>query len=164
MYSRRPLRQISLRNLLVAAGFGDFFLVVVHKECGCHCSFRFGGGTQRVWLSLQLFWWWDTKNVVVIAVFVLVVGHKECGCHCSFGGGYTQNVVVTVVVYTGVAGGLTNLSKMPACNILLLGAQKRTLSGFSTTAILPHTGFLYYSDTIQKMPPVSWKAVGMGFR
>nr|KAG5707554.1 hypothetical protein BaRGS_001102 [Batillaria attramentaria] len=54
----------------------------------------------------------------------------------------------------GVAGGLTNLSKMPACNVLLLGAQKRTLSGFSTTAILPHTGFIYYSDTVQKLPPV----------
>lgn len=53
----------------------------------------------------------------------------------------------------GVAGGLTNLSKMPACNILLLGAQKRTLSGFSTTAILPHTGFIFYSDTVQKLPP-----------
>lgn len=53
----------------------------------------------------------------------------------------------------GVAGGLTNLSKMPACNVLLLGAQKRTLSGFSTTAILPHTGFIYYSENVQKMPP-----------
>lgn len=53
----------------------------------------------------------------------------------------------------GVAGGLTNLSKMPACNVLLLGAQKRTLSGFSTTAILPHTGFIYYSDTVQKIQP-----------
>ncbi|XP_076458994.1 U4/U6 small nuclear ribonucleoprotein Prp31-like [Babylonia areolata] len=53
----------------------------------------------------------------------------------------------------GVAGGLTNLSKMPACNIMLLGAQKRTLSGFSTTAILPHTGFIYNSETVQKLPP-----------
>ncbi|XP_041364240.1 U4/U6 small nuclear ribonucleoprotein Prp31-like [Gigantopelta aegis] len=53
----------------------------------------------------------------------------------------------------GIAGGLTNLSKMPACNILVLGAQKRTLSGFSTTAILPHTGFIYYSAIVQKAPP-----------
>lgn len=53
----------------------------------------------------------------------------------------------------GVAGGLTNLSKMPACNILLLGAQKRTLSGFSSTAILPHTGFIYNSEAVQKLPP-----------
>uniref|UniRef100_A0A090XCP2 U4/U6 small nuclear ribonucleoprotein Prp31 n=1 Tax=Ixodes ricinus TaxID=34613 RepID=A0A090XCP2_IXORI len=37
----------------------------------------------------------------------------------------------------GVAGGLTNLSKMPACNVLVLGSQKRTLSGFSSTAVTP---------------------------
>ncbi|XP_048248665.1 U4/U6 small nuclear ribonucleoprotein Prp31-like isoform X2 [Haliotis rufescens] len=53
----------------------------------------------------------------------------------------------------GVAGGLTNLSKMPSCNILVLGSQKKTLSGFSTTAILPHTGFIYYSEIVQKTPP-----------
>ena len=53
----------------------------------------------------------------------------------------------------GTAGGLTNLSKMPACNILLLGSQKRTLAGFSSTSILPHTGFIYHSELVQKMPP-----------
>lgn len=53
----------------------------------------------------------------------------------------------------GLAGGLTNLSKMPACNVLLLGSQKKTLSGFSTAAIMPHTGYIYYSDTVQKTPP-----------
>ncbi|GFS15856.1 U4/U6 small nuclear ribonucleoprotein Prp31 [Elysia marginata] len=53
----------------------------------------------------------------------------------------------------GIAGGLTNLSKMPACNILLLGSQKRTLAGFSSTSILPHTGFIFHSDIVQKMPP-----------
>lgn len=54
----------------------------------------------------------------------------------------------------GVAGGLTNLSKLPACNIQVIGAQKRTLSGFSTKAIMPHTGFVYYCDIVQKTPPV----------
>ena len=29
-------------------------------------------------------------------------------------------------ITTGIAGGLTALSKMPACNIQVLGAQKRT--------------------------------------
>lgn len=29
----------------------------------------------------------------------------------------------------GVAGGLTRLSKIPACNIILLGSQKKTLAG-----------------------------------
>ena len=50
---------------------------------------------------------------------------------------------------------MTNLAKMPACNVLLVGAQKKTLQGFSSTQILPHTGFIYYSDMVQKTPPVS---------
>ncbi|CAG7728594.1 unnamed protein product, partial [Allacma fusca] len=29
----------------------------------------------------------------------------------------------------GIAGGLTKLSKMPACNILVLGSQKKVLGG-----------------------------------
>lgn len=29
----------------------------------------------------------------------------------------------------GLAGGLTKLSKIPSCNILILGAQKKTLAG-----------------------------------
>lgn len=53
----------------------------------------------------------------------------------------------------GVAGGLTQLCKMPACNILVLGSQKNTLSGFSSTAILPHTGFVYYTPLVQSLPP-----------
>lgn len=38
---------------------------------------------------------------------------------------------------------------MPACNLLVLGSKKTTLSGFSQTATLPHTGFIYYSDIVQ---------------
>ncbi|ESO09443.1 hypothetical protein HELRODRAFT_185344 [Helobdella robusta] len=59
----------------------------------------------------------------------------------------------TAAKLMGVAGGLTHLSKMPACNVLLLGAQKRTLSGFSTKAIMPHTGYIYFSDFVQSAPP-----------
>lgn len=55
----------------------------------------------------------------------------------------------------GVAGGLTRLSKIPACNVLLLGQQKKTLSGFSQVHMLPHTGFVYYCDIVQNTPPVS---------
>lgn len=61
----------------------------------------------------------------------------------------------------GVAGGLTNLSKMPACNIMLLGAQRKTLSGFSSTSVLPHTGYIYHSDIVQSLPPVSPSRVGI---
>nr|KAF6407816.1 pre-mRNA processing factor 31 [Molossus molossus] len=46
-----------------------------------------------------------------------------------------------------------NLSKMPACNIMLLGAQRKTLSGFSSTSVLPHTGYIYHSDIVQSLPP-----------
>ncbi len=42
----------------------------------------------------------------------------------------------------GAAGGLTNLSKMPANNISLLGQQKKVAQGFSTATQLPHTGRL----------------------
>ena len=58
----------------------------------------------------------------------------------------------------GVAGGLTALSKMPACNVQLLGNQKRTLSGFSQTATQPHTGFIFMSPIVQDTPPVSWSS------
>uniref|UniRef100_A0A3P8WW50 U4/U6 small nuclear ribonucleoprotein Prp31 n=1 Tax=Cynoglossus semilaevis TaxID=244447 RepID=A0A3P8WW50_CYNSE len=59
----------------------------------------------------------------------------------------------TAAKIMGVAGGLTNLSKMPACNLMLLGAQRRTLSGFSSTSLLPHTGFIYHCDVVQSLPP-----------
>ena len=59
----------------------------------------------------------------------------------------------TAAKIMGSAGGLTNLSKMPACNILLLGQQRKTLSGFSTVQIIPHTGYVYYSELIQRLPP-----------
>ncbi|MBW03213.1 U4/U6 small nuclear ribonucleoprotein Prp31, partial [Eschrichtius robustus] len=59
----------------------------------------------------------------------------------------------TAAKIMGVAGGLTNLSKMPACNIMLLGAQRKTLSGFSSTSVLPHTGYIYHSDIVQSLPP-----------
>lgn len=53
----------------------------------------------------------------------------------------------------GVAGGLTRLSKIPACNVLLLGQQKKSLSGFSQSTMLPNTGFVYYSEIVQNTPP-----------
>uniref|UniRef100_A0A3B4WHB3 U4/U6 small nuclear ribonucleoprotein Prp31 n=1 Tax=Seriola lalandi dorsalis TaxID=1841481 RepID=A0A3B4WHB3_SERLL len=59
----------------------------------------------------------------------------------------------TAAKIMGIAGGLTNLSKMPACNLMLLGAQRRTLSGFSSTSLLPHTGFIYHCDVVQTLPP-----------
>ena len=57
--------------------------------------------------------------------------------------------------FIGAAGGLTNLTKMPSCNILVLGAQRKTLSGFSSVATNPHTGYIFYSDLVQGTTPVS---------
>lgn len=59
----------------------------------------------------------------------------------------------TAAKLVGLAGGLTKLSKMPACNLLILGSQKKVLSGFSKVAMLPHTGFVYYSDIVQDTTP-----------
>lgn len=53
----------------------------------------------------------------------------------------------------GLAGGLTNLSKMPSCNLEVLGSQRRTLTGFSSTALMPHTGFVFFTDLVQISPP-----------
>ena len=58
----------------------------------------------------------------------------------------------TAAKIMGIAGGLTSLSKMPACNVLLLGAQKRTQSGFSFASNPLHTGAIYFSKIVQKMP------------
>ncbi|KAI5638537.1 snoRNA binding domain, fibrillarin domain-containing protein [Phthorimaea operculella] len=59
----------------------------------------------------------------------------------------------TAAKILGVAGGLTKLSRMPACNVLTIGQQKKTLSGFSQAAALPHTGFIYFSQIVQDTPP-----------
>jgi len=53
----------------------------------------------------------------------------------------------------GAAGGLTNLVKMPANNISLLGQTKRMSSGFKISTQLPHTGFVYFSQLVQDVPP-----------
>ncbi|QQP56586.1 U4/U6 small nuclear ribonucleoprotein Prp31 [Caligus rogercresseyi] len=60
----------------------------------------------------------------------------------------------TAAKVMGAAGGLTNLSKMPSNNISLLGQTKKHKSGFSQKmSFLPHTGFIYYSELVQSVPP-----------
>lgn len=53
----------------------------------------------------------------------------------------------------GLAGGLTNLSKMPSCNIEVLGSKKKHLYGFSSKNALNNTGIIYYCDLVQSQPP-----------
>eukprot|EP00038_Savillea_parva_P008677 m.178483 g.178483 ORF g.178483 m.178483 type:complete len:497 (+) comp14552_c0_seq1:65-1555(+) len=59
----------------------------------------------------------------------------------------------TAAKMLGAAGGLTALSKIPACNVQLLGQQKKAGTGFSAAAMLPNTGFVYYCDLVQSQPP-----------
>lgn len=53
----------------------------------------------------------------------------------------------------GITGGLVPLSKIPSCNLQVVGQEKKYLSGFSKAAAMPHTGLLYYCDIVQNAPP-----------
>lgn len=53
----------------------------------------------------------------------------------------------------GLAGGLTNLSKIPSCNVRSLGNVRKTLSGFSSSTVVQHTGFVFGSDIVSSVKP-----------
>jgi U4/U6 small nuclear ribonucleoprotein PRP31 len=53
----------------------------------------------------------------------------------------------------GVAGGLAALSRLPSNILQLLGAKKKTLSGFSSASAIRHTGFIYDAELIKQTPP-----------
>lgn len=55
----------------------------------------------------------------------------------------------TAAMLVSQAGGLSPLARMPSSNVLVLGKQKKTLSGFSSSAILPHSGFIFYHPLVQ---------------
>ncbi|KAF9815525.1 hypothetical protein IEO21_04525 [Rhodonia placenta] len=59
----------------------------------------------------------------------------------------------TAAKLLGVAGGLGGIAKMPACNVYLLGAQRKIAAGFSSATQRRHTGFVYQSELIQQTPP-----------
>ncbi|KAK0191249.1 hypothetical protein F5146DRAFT_1103359 [Armillaria mellea] len=59
----------------------------------------------------------------------------------------------TAAKLLGVAGGLGALAKMPACNVHLLGAQRKITAGFSTATQKRHTGFIFQSDLVLQTPP-----------
>ncbi|ETW84547.1 hypothetical protein HETIRDRAFT_473222 [Heterobasidion irregulare TC 32-1] len=58
----------------------------------------------------------------------------------------------TAAKLLGVAGGLAGLAKMPACNVHLLGAQRKIAAGFSSATQRRHTGFVYQSELVQQTP------------
>jgi U4/U6 small nuclear ribonucleoprotein PRP31 len=51
------------------------------------------------------------------------------------------------------AGGLEALAKMPACNVQLLGAKKKNLSGFSTATFQFRAGYVELTEVFQSTPP-----------
>uniref|UniRef100_A0A0E0NKH4 Nop domain-containing protein n=1 Tax=Oryza rufipogon TaxID=4529 RepID=A0A0E0NKH4_ORYRU len=53
----------------------------------------------------------------------------------------------------GAAGGLEALAKMPSCNLQLLGAKKKNLSGFSTAASQFRVGYLEQTEVFQSTIP-----------
>lgn len=62
----------------------------------------------------------------------------------------------------GIAGGLRALSKIPACNIEVLGKKERVLAGYSGTAALAHVGIIYQCELVQTAPPaLRRKAAGL---
>ncbi|KAJ2345507.1 U4/U6-U5 snRNP complex subunit prp31 [Coemansia erecta] len=50
------------------------------------------------------------------------------------------------------AGGLTALSKIPACNIQVLGKTQQTATGFSSLTTKRHAGAVYYSEAVRSVP------------
>ncbi|KAG2179677.1 hypothetical protein INT44_006525 [Umbelopsis vinacea] len=58
----------------------------------------------------------------------------------------------TAAKLLGAAGGLTGLCKMPACNVQVLGKNKKTNTGFSRALVYKHGGYIYYSEICTRLP------------
>ncbi|KAI9484977.1 hypothetical protein BDB00DRAFT_852443 [Zychaea mexicana] len=50
------------------------------------------------------------------------------------------------------AGGLTAFCKIPACNVQVLGNNKKTNTGFSSASMDRHTGYIYSSELVMAVP------------
>ena len=64
---------------------------------------------------------------------------------CSLIGSNVASKIITAV------GGILELAKMPASNILVVGTSKKNLEGFSTAGKL-HLGFLAEIDAVKETP------------
>lgn len=57
----------------------------------------------------------------------------------------------------GAAGGLTALSRMPSCNVQVLGAKRKALSGMSAAVAARggdlHAGYCFAAELVQQTPP-----------
>merc|ERR1712113_223251 len=56
----------------------------------------------------------------------------------------------------GFSNGLINLSKIPACNIQVLGAKKKNIVRHNNSSTLPYQNFISSCEIIQQTPP-AWK-------
>eukprot|EP01138_Halocafeteria_seosinensis_P010916 gb/GECG01011149.1/.p1 GENE.gb/GECG01011149.1/~~gb/GECG01011149.1/.p1 ORF type:complete len:496 (+),score=100.58 gb/GECG01011149.1/:1-1488(+) len=52
----------------------------------------------------------------------------------------------------GVVGGVESLSKVPACNVQVIGQRKKVLSGFSRASTSQHEGIVFKSPLVQSAP------------
>lgn len=67
---------------------------------------------------------------------------------------------VTAIVGTAIAaqllgtvGGIVELAKIPAGNLMVIGRQKqKELTGFSLVKANPHSGYIYYCDLVSNTP------------
>ena len=59
---------------------------------------------------------------------------------------------LTAARLLSAAGGLTGLSKTPACNIAAWGSKKQKNAGLATNVGIRQQGFLYHSDLIRSVP------------
>ncbi|KAK1352963.1 Pre-mRNA processing ribonucleoprotein binding region-containing protein [Heracleum sosnowskyi] len=53
----------------------------------------------------------------------------------------------------GAAGGLSELVKMPACDVQVLGAKRKNLAGFSSVTSQFHVGYIEQTEIFQSTPP-----------
>lgn len=53
----------------------------------------------------------------------------------------------------GIAGGVVSLSRIPSCNVQVIGKEKYNLCGLSNISINKHAGLLQYADLVQSCPP-----------
>ncbi|TRX98892.1 hypothetical protein FHL15_000234 [Xylaria flabelliformis] len=60
---------------------------------------------------------------------------------------------LTAAQLINTAGGLTNLSRVPACNIAAWGTNKSRSAAFATNTSIRQQGYLYYSPIIRGIPP-----------
>lgn len=51
-----------------------------------------------------------------------------------------------------IAGGLSELSKIPACNFQVLGAKKKNMDGFAKVGVELHQGLLSYTEIVLSAP------------